>query len=217
MFSQQQRTAIDRAASALGVSEIQFIESAQQLSVDPVRRAEAILLEPDRDAAQRALQDSPQPRAASVTAKATSATARAPTVDKEKAERWASKFADGFSAAEQRGDAEAMIDMIDGAREHLGHSLSALWVITHMLSRVHKVRREVLAKRVDDLERQVELLKFQKGLTWRGIWEAGLTYFPGETCTRGGLWICRQQTSDRPGESPHWQLMLKREGKDRER
>lgn len=51
-------------------------------------------------------------------------------------------------------------------------------------------------------------------LIYRGVWQAGRTYQPGEAATWGGsLWIAKEETSAKPDEhsaSRAWQLAVKR-------
>jgi hypothetical protein len=48
----------------------------------------------------------------------------------------------------------------------------------------------------------------------QGVYTAGVAYVVGDLVTwAGSMWICRQPTSAKPGESPAWQLIVKR-GRD---
>lgn len=63
------------------------------------------------------------------------------------------------------------------------------------------------------LER-IEALENRK---WVGVWEDGIEYLPGQMVTHSGsAWHCNSQTSDKPGTSEAWSLMVKRgrDGKD---
>jgi len=54
-------------------------------------------------------------------------------------------------------------------------------------------------------------------MVYRGVYEVGRTYLPGDTTTFGGsAWVCGAVTSDRPGEGDAWTLAVKRgrDGKD---
>lgn len=76
-----------------------------------------------------------------------------------------------------------------------------------------------------DLLRQVVVEEIEKalakrpgGLTYEGVWAAGREYAVDAFVTHSGsLWACRQQTTEQPGRSPHWQLAVKRgrDGRDR--
>jgi len=51
----------------------------------------------------------------------------------------------------------------------------------------------------------------------RGIYSAGVTHAEGDVVTHSGsCWVAQQSTSEKPGESPHWRLMVKkgRDGRD---
>lgn len=56
-----------------------------------------------------------------------------------------------------------------------------------------------------------------KGWTYRDTYGHGQSYDVGDCVTdKGSLFYCKRQTTDRPGESPDWRLMVKRgqDGKD---
>lgn len=51
-------------------------------------------------------------------------------------------------------------------------------------------------------------------MIYRGIYTAGQQYVRGDVVTWGGSsWTCREDTTDKPGDSPAWQLAVKR-GRD---
>ena len=55
------------------------------------------------------------------------------------------------------------------------------------------------------------------GLRYLGVHVAGKPYAVGDVVTHGGsAWYCGHETSDAPGASPEWQLMVKR-GRDARR
>jgi hypothetical protein len=55
-------------------------------------------------------------------------------------------------------------------------------------------------------------------MVYRGVYEAGRVYEPGDTVTFGGsAWVCGATTTERPGDgAPGWTLAVKRgrDGKD---
>jgi integrin beta 3 len=53
-------------------------------------------------------------------------------------------------------------------------------------------------------------------ILYRGVWREG-EYEQGDVVTWGGsAWHCNEKTAEKPGQSPHWRLMVKegRAGKD---
>jgi hypothetical protein len=49
------------------------------------------------------------------------------------------------------------------------------------------------------------------GLRYRGVHAAGMPYDVGDIVTAGGsAWYCGRPTTEVPGHSPDWQLMVKR-------
>jgi hypothetical protein len=68
-------------------------------------------------------------------------------------------------------------------------------------------RVEALEARVAELER----LTAKSNMRYRGVW-CEAPHLPGDTVThKGTLWHCTEATSDRPGTSGSWQLMVKHE------
>lgn len=46
--------------------------------------------------------------------------------------------------------------------------------------------------------------------SYRGTYDPDATYRRGETLTHdGGLWLCVHESSDRPGKSADWRLIVK--------
>ncbi len=67
------------------------------------------------------------------------------------------------------------------------------------------------------IEARVAALAAEKGIAYRGVWESGETYEPGDYVTdKGGLWHANETTRSRPGTDGSWQLAVKR-GKGGER
>lgn len=67
------------------------------------------------------------------------------------------------------------------------------------------------------LERRLSAIESRpKGLQYRGVWSAGMTYSQGDTVSRRGLWIAMTVTRAMPGQSPDWSLAVKdgRDGRD---
>jgi hypothetical protein len=98
-------------------------------------------------------------------------------------------------------------------------------IFKHALEEVAKIIRERFEKtdervaeidarapsfeRVARLEARVAELEQQK-TAYRGVWNDGDTYSRGDITTdRGTIWFCHEATSDRPGQSSSWQLMVK--------
>ena len=52
-------------------------------------------------------------------------------------------------------------------------------------------------------------------LKYRGTWESGVEYYPGNFITwDGGIWVCKEQTASRPGTGHQlWQLAVKSGGR----
>jgi hypothetical protein len=63
---------------------------------------------------------------------------------------------------------------------------------------------------VEKLERRIGELEKQK-TAYRGVWRDA-PHLPGDAVThKGTLWFCHEATTDRPGTSDAWQLMIKHE------
>ena len=70
-----------------------------------------------------------------------------------------------------------------------------------------------LRKRVAELEARATELEARKGMRYRGVFENGVPYHPGDACTwHGSIWIANADTIETPGP-PHWKLAVKR-GRD---
>jgi hypothetical protein len=72
-------------------------------------------------------------------------------------------------------------------------------------------RLKAVEARIAELEQQQ-----RKGMCYRGVWRAEAVYRKGEWVTRdGSMWHAQQDTTpgDRPGDTPSWQLVVKR-GRD---
>lgn len=70
---------------------------------------------------------------------------------------------------------------------------------------------EAAFARIDQLERSA------KGMAYRGVYRSDESYEPQDVVTfSGSAWICKEATTDKPGEGGAWQLMVKkgRDGKD---
>ncbi len=82
------------------------------------------------------------------------------------------------------------------------------------------VREAVAAVVPEQVESAVsEMVKSVPRMEYRGVWSEGLGVCrKGDAVTFGGsLWICRaEETTDKPGTSPAWQLAVKkgRDGRD---
>jgi hypothetical protein len=72
--------------------------------------------------------------------------------------------------------------------------------------------------RVDALEQRTKGLEDRPQLEYRGVFQEGSAYLPGNVTTfQGSMWICRTATMLKPGDgSSSWQLACKRgrDGKD---
>jgi hypothetical protein len=66
--------------------------------------------------------------------------------------------------------------------------------------------------RIAALERRVGELEGKPFLAYRGVYEAGKEYAPGDGTTRSGsLWLCRRRTTSAPGtDAAAWMLIVKR-------
>ena len=85
------------------------------------------------------------------------------------------------------------------------------------MSGIAPVMREYVAGEISKataplVERIAELES--KSLHDAGVWRAGVSYAVASVCSdRGSAWVCRTPTMERPGESAHWRLLVKR-GRD---
>jgi hypothetical protein len=72
-------------------------------------------------------------------------------------------------------------------------------------------RTAPLEQRIRTLETRVRELEQRPAITFRGVFEAGKSYQPGDACTHGGgLWICRATTTGPPNQDfVAWQLAVK--------
>lgn len=72
-------------------------------------------------------------------------------------------------------------------------------------------RLKALEQRCAELERGLEQRSY------KGVWDASVTYDEHNLVTMGGsVWIARRATCDKPGTSDAWQLAVKkgRDGRD---
>lgn len=61
------------------------------------------------------------------------------------------------------------------------------------------------------LESRIRDLESRPQMAYTGTWRQGASYQRGDFCSdHGSLWHAWQTTSERPGESEHWQLVAKR-------
>lgn len=75
--------------------------------------------------------------------------------------------------------------------------------------------RKYIDQRFASLEKRIaELEARPAGLKYAGTYDEGRRYMPGEIVTdHGSAWHCREATTQRPGQSKAWQLMVKK-GRD---
>lgn len=67
-----------------------------------------------------------------------------------------------------------------------------------------KQRCGTLQKRIDELESR------SSGVEWKGVYADGRAYKSGDLTTRSGsLWVATQDTTERPGNSGSWKLIVK--------
>lgn len=74
--------------------------------------------------------------------------------------------------------------------------------------------RDGLIVRLDALERQLAAQSGAKagpfGVRWAGVYRDLTSFAEGELVThKGGLWLATADTSERPGASPDWRLIVK--------
>ncbi len=64
----------------------------------------------------------------------------------------------------------------------------------------------------DPLHERIRALESQRATTmhYRGVWSEGDSYSSGDVVTRSGtIWFCHETTTDKPGTSDAWQMMVK--------
>jgi hypothetical protein len=73
------------------------------------------------------------------------------------------------------------------------------------------VIREHVQKAFTPLRERIDALEQRKAvLDYRGTHTAGEPYEHGDIVTRAGtIWFCKRATSETPGESSAWQLIVK--------
>jgi hypothetical protein len=72
----------------------------------------------------------------------------------------------------------------------------------------------LMTVRLDGITRALEDLNQRRGFTYRGVFEPGEEYAPGDFVTAAGsLWACTSPTKEAPGAGAGWQLAVKR-GRD---
>jgi hypothetical protein len=65
--------------------------------------------------------------------------------------------------------------------------------------------------RLDALEARIAGLEARPELEYRGSHASDQTYAAGNLVTRsGGLWLCLRSTTQTPGQSGDWKLVVKR-------
>jgi hypothetical protein len=84
------------------------------------------------------------------------------------------------------------------------------YVAEQVAGLVHVDRVAALAERVTELQARLDTLEKRK-TAYHGVW-CEAPYLPGDAVThKGTLWYCHEATTDRPGTSDAWQLMVKHE------
>jgi hypothetical protein len=70
---------------------------------------------------------------------------------------------------------------------------------------------ETYKSKIGTLEARVAVLEQKPSVNFRGVFEHGQSYQPGDACTHvGGLWICRAETTGQPNQDFHgWTLAVK--------
>jgi hypothetical protein len=83
-----------------------------------------------------------------------------------------------------------------------------------------QLTKEYVARQLEPLQKQLEALEARlavaedRGFRYRGTWSASTQFNDGDAVSHdGSLWLAKASTRDRPGTSPHWQLIVKR-GRD---
>jgi hypothetical protein len=67
-----------------------------------------------------------------------------------------------------------------------------------------------VGKQLKPLEARIAALEARPELKHRGIWRENKSYQEASLVTHAGsLWLCKRKTKARPGQSPHWQLIVK--------
>lgn len=73
-----------------------------------------------------------------------------------------------------------------------------------------KTFREYMAE-IREFERRLARVEEKPSIQYRGVWEKENIYHPGDVVTsQGSSWICKLDTTMRPGGNDSWQLMVKR-------
>ena len=81
------------------------------------------------------------------------------------------------------------------------------------LARILKDAMRPLGDRIQAVEDRLAAIETTgpaKGLTFKGAWQAALSYEKGDMATyAGALWHCNMSTQDRPGDGRAWTLAVK--------
>ena len=78
---------------------------------------------------------------------------------------------------------------------------------------VREVFRWLGDQALDGLELRRELRELRTS-GYKGVWKDGSAYREGHFVTHAGtIWHCTTGTTDRPGSSDAWQLMVKKNGR----
>lgn len=87
-------------------------------------------------------------------------------------------------------------------------------VTIDMLVRIlPRLLRDYIAECLEPLAKRVAAIEHRPQLRYAGVWTADRTYAVGNVVTHSGsAWHCNAETTDRPGASPCWTLMVKRGG-----
>jgi hypothetical protein len=76
--------------------------------------------------------------------------------------------------------------------------------------------RDYLQETLEPLVRRLDDLESRPQLQYCGVWSGERTYVTGNVVTSAGsAWHCNAETTDRPGASPCWVLMVKRGSRGR--
>jgi hypothetical protein len=79
-------------------------------------------------------------------------------------------------------------------------------------------RLEVVLPQIEERieQKQMDYAKSLPVMIYRDVWKAGGSYVPGDAVTYRDLWLCKRATSDQPGTSDAWVMILRRgrDGKD---
>jgi hypothetical protein len=73
------------------------------------------------------------------------------------------------------------------------------------------VVRKYVAEQVAPLKARIAKLEARGsgGVKWCGVYAGDKRYLEGSLVTKNGLWLATCDTSDRPGSSPDWRLVVK--------